>query len=303
MQAARERYELIREPSDDQPSREELAHGLQDADAAICLLTDNVDDRLLAAAPRLRILANYAVGYNNIDLAAAARRHIVVTNTPDVLTDATADLTWALMLAVARRVTEGDALVRRGAWTGWAPTQLLGTDVSGAVLGIVGLGRIGQAVARRAVGFGMPVRYASRQGQSSPGIPPEWHLRTLPELLREADFLSLHVPLSAETRHLIGAKELAAMKPSAFLINTSRGPVVDEAALVAALRSRTIAGAGLDVFEQEPAIHPGLRELPQVVLLPHLGSATLATRIRMGMICLENIAAVLAGRTAPNRVG
>jgi len=303
MQAARERYELIREPSDDQPSREELAHGLQDADAAICLLTDNVDDRLLAAAPRLRILANYAVGYNNIDLAAAARRHIVVTNTPDVLTDATADLTWALMLAVARRVTEGDALVRRGAWTGWAPTQLLGTDVSGAVLGIVGLGRIGQAVARRAVGFGMPVRYASRQGQCSPGIPPEWHLRALPELLREADFLSLHVPLSAETRHLIGAKELAAMKPSAFLINTSRGPVVDEAALVAALRSRTIAGAGLDVFEQEPAIHPGLRELPQVVLLPHLGSATLATRIRMGMICLENIAAVLAGRTAPNRVG
>ncbi|MFO0729487.1 MAG: D-glycerate dehydrogenase [Nitrospiraceae bacterium] len=301
MRAARERYELIREPGDDQPTRDALANGLREADAAVCLLTDKVDDELLADAPRLKILANYAVGYNNIDLASAARRHIVVSNTPDVLTDATADLTWALILAVARRVTEGDGLVRSGAWTGWAPTQLLGTDVSGGVLGIVGLGRIGQAVARRAIGVGMRVRYVARRPQ--PGIPQEWEPRTLGDLLPEADFLSLHVPLTAETRHVIGAKELAVMKSSAFLINTSRGPVVDESALVTALRAHTIAGAGLDVFEQEPAIDPGLRHLPQVVLLPHLGSATLATRIKMGMICLENIAAVLAGRPAPNRVG
>ncbi len=301
MAAARARYEFVTEPGDEPPTREALAQGLQEADAAICLLTDRVDAALLAAVPRLKILANYAVGYDNIDLPAADRRGLIVTNTPDVLTDATADLTWALLLAAARRLTEGDPYVRSGAWTGWAPTQMLGADVSGTVLGIVGMGRIGQAVARRALGFGMTVLYTARRVVAAhPGAT--WQRRELDELLRTADFVSLHVPLTAETRHLIGARELALMKPTAFLINTARGPVVDEAALVSALEHRTIAGAGLDVYEAEPAIHPGLRGLSQVVLLPHLGSATLATRVRMGMICLENIEAVLAGRPAPNRV-
>ena len=302
MAAARARYDLVREPDDVPPSRESLADHFRQAEAAISLLTDVIDDALLSAAPRLKILANYAVGYNNVDLAAAARRNVVVTNTPDVLTDATADLTWALILSVARRVAEGDAYVRSGTWTGWSPTQLLGSDVSGTVLGIVGLGRIGRAVARRATGFGMHVRYVahSRHPDVDQG---GWEPRTLQQLLREADFLSLHVPLTPETHHLIGAAELASMKSTAFLVNTSRGAVVDEAALVVALRERRIAGAALDVFEQEPLVHPGLRDLRQVVLLPHLGSATLNTRVRMGMICLENIDAVFAGRPAPNRVG
>jgi glyoxylate reductase len=302
MAAARARYDLVREPDDVPPSRESLADHFRQAEAAISLLTDVIDDTLLSASPRLKILANYAVGYNNVDLAAAARRNVVVTNTPDVLTDATADLTWALILSVARRVAEGDAYMRSGSWTGWSPTQMLGSEVSGTVLGIVGLGRIGRAVARRATGFGMHVRYVAH-GRHPDVDQGGWEPRTLQQLLREADFLSLHVPLTPETHHLIGAAELASMKSTAFLVNTSRGAVVDEAALVVALRERRIAGAALDVFEQEPLVHPGLRDLRQVVLLPHLGSATLNTRVRMGMICLENIDAVFAGRPAPNRVG
>jgi glyoxylate reductase len=257
---------------------------------------------MLAGVTRLQVLANYAVGYNNIDLAAATRHGVVVTNTPDVLTESTADLTWALMLAAARRVAEGDAYVRSGNWPGWAPTQMLGADVSGKVLGIVGMGRIGQAVARRAAGFNMRVCYSSRTAHSPGSLPAQWERLELPDVLRDSDFVSLHVPLSAETHHLIGPRQLALMKPTAFLLNTSRGPVVDEAALVSALLQRRLAGAGLDVFEQEPAFHSSLRELRQVVLLPHLGSATLATRVRMGKICLENIAAVLAGVPAPNQV-
>jgi glyoxylate reductase len=302
MAAARARYDLVREPDDVPPSRENLADHLRQAEAVISLLTDVIDDALLSASPRLKILANYAVGYNNVDLAAAARRNVVVTNTPDVLTDATADLTWALILSVARRVAEGDAYMRSGTWTGWSPTQMLGSEVSGTVLGIVGLGRIGRAVARRATGFGMPVRYVAH-GRQPDVDQAGWEPRTLQQLLREADFLSLHVPLTPETHHLIGAAELASMKGTAFLVNTSRGAVVDEAALVVALRERRIAGAALDVFEQEPMVHPGLCDLRQVVLLPHLGSATMTTRVRMGMICLENIDAVFAGRPAPNRVG
>ncbi|CAE6767970.1 MAG: D-glycerate dehydrogenase [Nitrospira sp.] len=302
MAAARQQYQLLNEPRDAAPAHDTLAAGLCEADAAICTLTDRIDASMLAAATRLTILANYAVGYNNIDLAAASARGIVVTNTPDVLTDSTADLTWALLLAVARRVAEGDAYVRSGDWSGWAPTQMLGTDVSGKTLGIIGMGRIGQAVAQRATGFNMRVCYTSRTPRSPDWLPSQWEVRSLPDLLKEADFVSLHVPLTPDTHHLIGARQLALMKPTAFLINTSRGPVVEESALVDALLQRRLAGAGLDVFEQEPLFHPSLRELRQVVLLPHLGSATLATRVRMGMICLENIAAICAGRAAPNQV-
>ena len=302
MAAARRQFQLLNDPRDASPSWDAVKTGLREADAAICTLTDRVDASILAEATRLKILANYAVGYNNIDLAAATARGIVVTNTPDVLTDSTADLTWALLLAVARRVAEGDAYVRSGDWSGWAPTQMLGTDVAGKTLGIVGMGRIGQAVAQRATGFNMRIRYTSRTATVLEQLPSQWESRALPELLRESDFVSLHVPLNNATHHLIGAPQFALMKPTALLINTARGPVIDETALVDALLQRRLAGAGLDVFEQEPAFHPSLRELRQVVLLPHLGSATQATRVRMGMICLENIAAVVAGKPAPNQV-
>jgi glyoxylate reductase len=302
MTAAQERFQLVNKPGEMAPSADALKAGLGEADAAICTLTDRIDAAMLTDLPRLRILANYAVGYNNIDLAAAKRLGIVVTNTPDVLTESTADLTWALMLAVARRVAEGDAYVRSGAWPGWAPTQMLGTDVSGKVLGIVGMGRIGQAVARRAAGFNMRMCYHSRTVHAPDRLVASWERRSLTDLLRDSDFVSLHVPLTADTQHLIGPDQLALMKSAAFLINTSRGPVVDETALVSALRQRRLAGAGLDVFEQEPAFHPDLRGLREVVLLPHLGSATLATRERMGMICLENISAVFAGLAPPNQV-
>jgi glyoxylate reductase len=240
------------------------------------------------------------VGYNNIDLGAARRCKIVVTNTPDVLTDATADLTLALLLATARRVIEGDTLVRSNRWTGWTPTQLLGMEVSKKTLGIIGMGRIGQAVARRAEGFRMGIRYHSHR--SLPTVPDAWEPLPLDALLQQSDFVTLHVPLNSETRHLIGARELALMRPTAILINTSRGPVINETALVHALQSGTIAGAGLDVYEEEPVLHPVLPSLKQVVLLPHLGSATMQTRVQMGLICLDNIQAVLEGRPAPNRV-
>jgi glyoxylate reductase len=302
MNAAQERFQLVNKPSEMAPSWDALKAGLGEADAAICTLTDRIDAAMLADLPRLKILANYAVGYNNIDLATARQRGIIVSNTPDVLTESTADLTWALMLAVARRVAEGDAYVRSGAWPGWAPTQMLGADVSGKMLGIVGMGRIGQAVARRAAGFNMRICYYSRSAYSPEQMIAPWERRALADLLRDSDFVSLHVPLTMETHHLIGPNQLALMQPTAFLINSSRGPIVDEAALVSALQQQRLAGAGLDVFEQEPAIHPGLRGLRQVVLLPHLGSATLTTRVRMGMICLENISALFAGISPPNQV-
>lgn len=302
MAALRQQYRLLSEPTDLPPTPEERRRCFAQADAVLCTLTDRIDAALLSEASRLKIVANYAVGYNNIDVAAATRRGVVVTNTPDVLTDATADLTWALMLAVARRVVEGDAWLRSGTWPGWAPTQMLGTDVTGKTLGIIGMGRIGQAVAQRAQGFRMPVLYAGRRPCPSPPGFPAWTHQSLDDVLTNSDFVSLHVPLTEATRHLIGPRELAMMKATSFLINTSRGPVIDEAALESALQTGKIAGAGLDVYEHEPTVRAGLTTLPNVVLLPHLGSATLDTRVRMGMICLENIAAVLNGQTAPNRV-
>lgn len=304
MAAARQQFRLLNEPRDTAPADATLGAGIREADAAICTLTDRIDASMLAAASRLTILANYAVGYNNIDLHAAQRHGITVTNTPDVLTDATADLTWALILAAARRLPEGQTLVREGRWNGWTPTQLLGQTVTGRTLGIVGMGRIGHAVAQRAQGFRMPVLFAARS-TVHPAIrlwPEAWRQVPLDELLQRADFVSLHVPLTPDTRHLIGARELALMRPTAVLVNTARGPVVDEAALVRAVQEGRLAGIGLDVYEHEPELHPALRRLPRVVTLPHLGSATLETRVRMGEICLENIAAVLAGRPAPNRV-
>jgi glyoxylate reductase len=301
MAMIRKEYRLLAEPTDQPPAPEQQKVCFTQAEAVICTLTDRIDSALLLDARHLKILANYAVGYNNIDVTSATRRGIVVTNTPDVLTDATADLTWALLLAVARRVIDGDRWVRAGTWPGWTPTQMLGHDVSGKTLGIVGMGRIGQAVARRAHGFRMPVLYTSRRPVPAPsGLI--WSRHSLDDVLRQSDFLSLHVPLTDATHHLIGPRELAMMKPTSMLINTSRGSVIDETALVSALQAGHIAGAGVDVYENEPAVHPGLVAQPNVVLLPHLGSATQETRIRMGRICLDNIAAVLSGRPAPNQV-
>ncbi len=262
-----------------------------EADALLCLLTDRVDATLLERGPGLKIVANMAVGVDNVDLEAARERDVAVSNTPEVLTDATADLAWALLLAVARRLAWGDRLVRGGGFTGWKPGLGIGQDVTGRTLGIVGAGRIGRAVAERAAGFKMEVLLRSRSAGPS-----------LVELLERSDFVSLHVPLSEETRHLIGEPELRRMRPHAVLVNTARGPIVDERALVRALREGWIAGAGLDVFEHEPSLAPGLRDLPQVVLAPHVGSATVATRNRMAEIAAENVVAALSDRSIPNRV-
>lgn len=285
------------------PPRAEVLRRARGCAGLITMLSDRVDDELLdAAGPTLRIVANYAVGFDNIDLEACRRRGIRVSNTPGVLTEATADLTWALILAAARHVAAGDRLVRSGQWRGWAPTQLLGLELNGATLGIVGAGRIGTAVARRSVGFNMRVLYTDPR----PNPELERDLRAerveLPLLIAESDVVSLHLPYQPENRHLIGPAELAAMKPTAILVNTARGPIVDEAALVAALRAGRLAAAGLDVYENEPDLTPGLAELPSVVLLPHLGSATTQTRQRMAAMAAENVVAVLAGRRPPNAV-
>jgi glyoxylate reductase len=259
----------------------------------VTLLTDTVDGRLLDAAPDLAVVANVAVGYNNIDLAAARARGVVVTNTPDVLTDATADLAWAMTLAITRRIAEGERLLRRGAWKGWALDFLLGHDVRGRQMGIVGYGRIGRAVGARAEGFGMRVVHAaSGDGAARDGAMP------LDRLLATSDVVSLHVPLTDDTRHLIDQTALARMKRTAYLVNTSRGPVIDEAALAWALRTRMIAGAALDVYEQEPVVHPDLLDLENVLLVPHLGSATVETRTAMAGLAARNAVAVLAGRPA-----
>lgn len=279
-------------------SPEALRTALSGHDALLCTLADKVDAALLDAAPGLRLVANFAVGYNNIDLAAARERGVVVTNTPDVLTDATADLAFGLLLAAARRFSEGEALVRGGQWGGWEPQQLLGGDVAGSTLGLIGLGRIGQAVAQRARGFDMKVLYWNRT-RLEPAREAEMGLTYAERdtLLATSDHVSLHCAYTPDTHHLIDAGALARMKPTATLINTARGAIVDEAALVAALQGGQLAAAGLDVYEREPALHPGLRELPNVVLLPHLGSATTAVRTRMGQLCLDNILAVTNGQT------
>ena len=284
-------------PHDRPLSADELHSAVAGADAAVTLLHDRVDDAFLdAAGPALRIVANVAVGYDNVDVEACARRGVVVSNTPGVLTEATADIAFALILMSTRRLGEGERLIRaRTPWS-WSMFFMLGTGLQGKTLGIVGLGKIGQATARRARAFGMEIVYAGRR-RAAEDVEAELSARFLPldELLTTADVVTLHCPLSAETRHLIDAAALARMQPSTHLVNTTRGPVVDEAALAEALRAGAIAGAGLDVFEREPEVHPDLLELENVVLIPHLGSATIETRTAMGVLAAENVVAVLGG--------
>jgi glyoxylate reductase len=280
----------------------ELARRVAQCEAIIPMGAHAIPETILAAAPGLRVVAVAAVGYNLIDVAAATRRRILVTNAPGVLTETTADMAWALMLGVARRLAEGDRFVRAGKWSGVYWSLMMGADVHGATLGIVGLGRIGRAIARRAQGFGMRVLYhnRTRDPEAEQSLGTEYRPKV--ELLREADFVVLAVPLSPETRHLIGAAELALMKPTAYLVNVARGPVVDEAALVEALRSGQIAGAGLDVFEEEPKLHPGLLALENLALTPHIGSASRATRLKMATRAAENCVAALEGHRPPNLV-
>lgn len=303
MEILRLESDLTFNPDDRVLSKDELIAGVKGVDGLLCLLTDSIDDDVLAANPDLKVVANYAVGFNNIDVAAATTRKIPVTNTPGVLTDSTADLTFALILATARRIVEGDRLMRTKSWTGWAPLQLLGGDVTGRTLGLIGMGRIGQAVARRAIGFDMKVMYWNRTRLSA--VDEAKHGLTYAEIddvVRQSDFVSLHVAMTDETHHLIGRDRLARMKSTATIINTARGPIIDEAALVEALSNGTIGSAGLDVYEHEPRLDPGLSDLDNVVILPHLGSATIETRTRMGMMAANNCLMACRGEVPPNLV-
>jgi glyoxylate reductase len=284
----------------DRPPRPELLQLLKDKDGLVCLLTEKVTEELLRAAPKLRIAANVAVGFDNIDVAACSARGVVATNTPGVLDETTADFAWTLMMAAARRLGEGEALARSGIWQGWSLDQLVGTDVWGKTLGIVGFGRIGRAMARRASGFQMKVIYTDAV-RAPEAVEKELkaEFRDMNALLVDSDFVSVHVPLLPETRGLFDAPKFYRMKPTAFLINTSRGPVVDEAALVAALEAGKIAGAGLDVYENEPFIHSGLKRA-NVVLAPHLASASRETRTKMACMAAQNVVALFAGERPAN---
>jgi len=291
-------------PEDRPIGRDELLAGVQGAEGILSMLTEAMNGEVLdAAGPQLKIVANMAVGYNNIDVPAATERGIAVSNTPDVLTETTADLTFALILATARRLSESEKFLRSGKWSSWSPTFMLGVDVYGKTLGIYGLGRIGKSVVRRAAAFNMKVIYHSRTRL------PEAEERELnctyvdfPTLLAESDIVSPHCPLTDETRHVFNAETFKAMKPSAVFVNTTRGPVVNEAALAAALHAGEIFAAGLDVFEEEPKVHPDLLTVENIVLLPHIGSSTLETRSAMANLAAENIIAVLRGETPPTRV-
>jgi lactate dehydrogenase-like 2-hydroxyacid dehydrogenase len=282
---------------------QELIELASQSDGMITLLTDKITANILDAAPRCRVYANYAVGYDNFDVAAATDRGVALANTPGVLTDATADLAWALLFAAARHIVTGDKMVRERRFHGWEPTLLLGQDISGSTLGILGAGRIGTAMARRAVGFGMKILYLRpRSGPSAEMDGLGATAVDLDTLLSESDHVSIHLPLNDDTRHLIGARELSLMKNTAVLVNTGRGPVVDERALAEALRDRRIFAAGLDVYEREPAVEELLLGLPNVVLLPHIGSATFTTRARMARMAAENVLAVLRGGVPPHCV-
>ena len=282
----------------DQPlPKTELIRRLEDKDGLICHIISTVDDEVFAAAPGLKVVSNVAVGFNNIDVAAARRRGVVVTNTPDVLTETTADFAWALLMAAARRVVEADQFARSGQWTRWQWDLLWGNDVHGKTLGVIGFGRIGRAVARRALGFGMRVLYHDAIRADAAAERELKATYTDPEtLLRESDFVTLHTLLIPETRHLISERNLRLMKKTAILVNAARGPIVDEGALVKALTEGWIAGAGLDVFEEEPKIHPGLLPLKNVTLAPHIASASLDTRLAMATLAVRNCLAVLDGK-------
>jgi glyoxylate reductase len=303
VQLARSRAEVDAYAKDAPMPRAELLERLTGKQGLICVISEVIDEALLAARPGLRVVSNVAVGYNNVDVAACTRRGVVVTNTPDVLTDTTADFAWTLLMATARRLVEADRYTREGHFHQWEYMLLLGGDVHGKTLGVVGFGRIGRAMARRALGFGMRVLYQDAVA-ADPATERELNATRvdLATLLRDSDFVTLHTPLIPETRHLINADSLRTMKKTAYLINAARGPVVDEAALVQALTEGRIAGAGLDVFEEEPTVHPGLIGLPNVVLAPHIASASHETRLRMATLAVENCLAVLEGKTPPTPV-
>lgn len=297
----REHYDVEVNPHDRALTREELLQAVRGRNAIISLLTDTIDGAVLnAAGAQCRIVANYAVGFNNFDLSAATTRGVILTNTPGVLDDATATHAWALLLATARRISESERYVRAGKWQGWAPMAFIGQDVDNMTLGIAGLGRIGQRFARKAAAFDMNIIYTDAKPNTE--FERQYNARFVDKatLLRESDYLSLHLPLLSETHHYIGAAELAAMKPTAVLINAARGPLVDEKALVAALREKVIWGAGLDVFEDEPKLAPGLAELDNVVVVPHIASATAQTRLAMGKIAADNVIRVLNGEAPLN---
>ena len=303
MDLLRENVEVMNvNPEDRVLTREELLESVGGRDGVLCLLTDTIDDEVFRAAEGAKIFANYAGGFNNIDVDAATRQGVLITNTPGVLTDATSDMAWALLFATARRVAEADRFTRAGMFKGWGPMMFLGGDITERILGIVGAGRIGTAVAMKSKGFRMKVLYTDKVRNET--LEKELGARkvTLDELMRESDFVSIHVLLSPETTHLIGEPELSRMKPTAYLINTSRGPVIDEEALVRALKEGTIAGAGLDVYENEPEFAPGLAELDNAVIVPHIASATIWTRTKMALMAAENLLAGLKGETPPNLV-
>lgn len=284
----------------ERPPRDEFLRRIKDKEGLVCLLTEKINEELLRAAPKLRIASNVAVGFDNIDLEACTKRGVVATNTPGVLDETTADFAWTLLMAVARRIAEGEQLARSGNWKGWNLDQLCGADVWGKTLGVVGFGRIGRAVARRATGFQMKVIYTDAvRAPEDVEKSVNAEFRDMNSLLAESDFISLHVPLLPDTRGLFDGPKFYRMKPTAFLINTSRGPVVDEAALVAALENKKIAGAALDVYENEPFIHPGLKRA-NVVLAPHLASASTETRTKMAVMAANNIVALFKGQMPPN---
>jgi glyoxylate reductase len=286
-----------------QRPRAELLKGVADKDGLVCLLTEKVNQELLDAAPMLRVAATVSVGYDNIDVDACTRRKVVATNTPGVLDDTTADFAWTLIMAIGRRLIEGDNWMRSGTWPGWDLDQLLGGDIWGKTLGIIGFGRIGRGVARRAGGFNMRILYSDAV-RAPAEAEKELHAQFVDHdtLFREADFITVHVPLMPETRHLISQENLGKMKPTAYLVNTSRGPVVDEAALVAALEAKKIAGAALDVYENEPKAHPGLLQRKDVILTPHIASASIETRTKMAVMAANNVAALFEGRRPPNAI-
>ena len=294
-------FDVTSNQSDIPMNPQTLATKLSDKQGAVITLTDRIDPALLARCPNLKAVCNIAVGYNNIDLEACTKAKVMATNTPGVLDDTTGDFTWALILATARRLTEAETYVRKGEWDGWKLKQFLGMDVHHATLGIFGLGRIGQVVARRAIGFEMKVIYHDvRRAPSEIEQACRASFVNKDELLGQADIVTIHVPYSSATHHLIGKEELKRMKPTTILINASRGGVVDDAALIEALRKGTIAGAGLDVFENEPKLNPGFLELKNVVLAPHIASSSKATRLKMAMLAAQNLAAALTGKTPPN---
>ncbi len=301
MQRLHETFDLKVNPEDRALGKAEIIAGIKDAEALICLLTDTIDREVISSAENLKVISCYSVGFNNIDLEAASEFGIAVCNTAGVLTESTADLTWALIMATCRRISESERYLREGKFKAWEPLLMVGQDVHGKTLGILGMGRIGQAVAKRAIGFDMRIIYHNG-GLEVGSLPFDAQEVNLETLLRESDILSLHTPLTPETRHLIGRAQLALMKPTSVLINTARGAIVDEAELIKALQEKRIFGAGFDVYEQEPYLPPELLALENVVLLPHIGSASIETRTNMGLMAAENALAVLEGRTPLSRV-